>query len=229
MSLPLWSQKLISLYASHAANQFLLYGNVNDRFMLEGRTLGSLYEFLTKVMLPRFDVVLSYDLGNGIRIDKGGEIVQKWPAYRETPELPRSPRAATEWLTRFFRYSANLARLGQEWFQVGFYMKSAHLVAPALPGALNYDLSALAMLMRDWAADDALTRHALATFLIAENLNDLHPLLVNHPRAAPIEVPLPSTAELRDALAFFATTHGAVLAEFAPTYDSLAHQLTGTT
>jgi hypothetical protein len=227
--MPSWAERVIALYQAHAANQFLLYGNVNDRFLLDSRTLGSLPEFLNRVILPRFDVVLSYDLGNGVRIEKGGDIVTKWPAYKEHPELPRAPRPATEWLTRFFRYAANLARLGQESFQVGFYMKSAHLVAPALPGALNYDLSALAMLMRDWAADDLLTRHSLATFLIAENLNDLHPLLVNHPRAAPIEVPLPSTTELREALTLFAADHAAVLAEFAPTYDTIAHQLTGTT
>jgi len=229
MALPSWADRLISLYQSGAANQFLLFGNVNDRFLLDGRTLGSLPEFLSKVILPRFDVVLSYDLGNGVRIEKGGEIVTRWPAFKENSELPRAPRAATEWLTRFFRYAANLARLGQDSFQIGFYMKSAHLVAPALPGALNYDLSALAMLMRDWAADDALTRHALATFLIAENLNDLHPLLVNHPRAAPLEVPLPSTNDLREALQFLSADHGAVLAEFAPAYETLAHQLTGTT
>ncbi|MFP5247523.1 MAG: AAA family ATPase, partial [Thermoanaerobaculia bacterium] len=227
--MPPWAERLISLYQSHAANQFLLFGNVNDRFLLDGRTLGSLTEFLSRMILPRFDVVLSYDLGNGVRVEKGGEIVTKWPAFKENPELPRAPRAATEWLTRFFRYSANLARLGQESFQIGFYMKAAHLVAPALPGALNYDLSALASLMRDWAADDALTRHSLATFLIAENLNDLHPLLVNHPRAAPIEVPLPSTSQLRDAIALLANEHASVLSEFAPAYDTLAHQLTGTT
>jgi hypothetical protein len=174
-------------------------------------------------------VVLSYDLGNGVRIDKGSEIVTKWPAFKENPELPRAPRAATEWLTRFFRYSANLARLGHESYQVGFYMKSAHLVAPSLPGALNYDLSALAMLMRDWASDDQLIRHSLATFLVAENLNDLHPLLVNHPRAAPIEVPLPSTDELRDALQLLGGEHASVLTEFAPSYETLAQQLTGTT
>jgi hypothetical protein len=229
VTLPAWATRLRTLYESHAANQFLLFGNVNDRFLIDGKTLGSLPEFLTRVILPRFDVVLSYDLGNGVRIEKGGEIVTKWPGYKENPELPRAPRQATEWLTRFFRYSANLARLGQDSHQVGFLMKAAHLVAPALPGALNYDLSALALLMRDWAADDALTRHALATFLVAENLNDMHPLLVNHPRAAAIEVPLPTTEELREGLSFLAKDHATTLAEFAPEYETLAHQLTGTT
>lgn len=228
--LPDWSTRLIALYQSHAANQFLLYGNVNDRFVLpvgEKRTLGSLYDFLGKVMMPRFDVVLSYDLGNGVRIEKGGEIVTKWPAYKENPELPRAPRVAVEWLTRFFRYAANLARLGQESFQIGFVMRAAHLVVPALPGALNYDLNALALLMRDWASDDALSRHALVTWLISDNLNDLHPLLVNNPRAASVEIPLPGTVDLRGALDLLAVDAPNALSQMS--LDTLAHQLTGST
>ena len=230
--LPTWATRLTALYESHAANQFLLYGNVNDRFLLtagDKRTLGTLYDFLTRVMMPRFDVILSYDLGNGVRVDRGGEIITRWPAFKENPELPRAPRAAIEWLTRFFRYSANLATLGQEKLQIGFYMKAAHLVAPALPGALNYDLNALALLMRDWSADEQLARHSLVTFLIADNLHDLHPLLVSNPRAASIEVPIPAPEELRDALAFLATEHRETLAEFAPSFDTLAPQLTGST
>src|SRR5215212_4907560 len=232
MTLPTWANKLITLYESQAANQFLLYGNVNDRFLLrsgEKPALGTLYEFLTRVMMPRFDVILSYDLGNGVRVERGGEIVTRWPAFKESPELPRAPRPAIEWLTRFFRYSANLARLGQDKYQIGFYMKAAHLVAPALPGALNYDLNALALLMRDWSSDEQLARHSLVTFLIADNLNDLHQLLVSNPRAASIEVPIPAPAELRDSLELLSADHGETLAEFAPSFDALAHQLTGTT
>ena len=97
MPLPTWAEKLIALYQSHSANQFLLYGNVNDRFLLrtgDATTLGSLSELLGRVIMPRFDVVLSYDLGNGIRVEKGGEIVSAWPGFKEHPDLPRAPRAA---------------------------------------------------------------------------------------------------------------------------------------
>jgi hypothetical protein len=228
--LPPWATQLIALYESHAASQFLLYGNVNDRFVLpigEKPALGSLYAFLTRVLMPRFDIILSYDLGNGVRIEKGAELVTKWPGFKENPELPRAPRAAAEWLTRFFRDSANLARLGQDSHQIGFTMKAAHLVAPALPGALNYDLSALAMLMRDWATDDQLAQFRLATWLVADNLHDVHPLLVNNPRAASLEVPLPPTDELRRAIELFASEFPTALAEM--NRDTLAQQLTGTT
>ena len=43
------------------------------------RELGSLCDFLLRAMLPRFDVVLSYDLGNGIRVEKGDDIFSHGP------------------------------------------------------------------------------------------------------------------------------------------------------
>jgi hypothetical protein len=232
VNLPPWAAKLVSLYASHASNQFLLYGNINDRFVLpvgDKRTIGTLHDFLTKVMMPRFDVILSYDLGNGIRIEKGAELLAKWPALKETPELPRQPRQAVEFLTRLFRYSANLAKLGQESHQIGFYMKAAHLVVPSLPGALNYDLNALALLMRDWAADDNLVRHSLVTWLISDNLHDVHSLLVNNPRSSSVEIPLPSTDDLREAINLLSSDFPIAVSEMSPPYDSLAQQLTGAT
>jgi hypothetical protein len=231
MALPDWAARLVTLYESQAANQFLLYGNVNDRFVLplaEGRTIGSIYDFLRKVMMPRFDVVLSYDLGNGIRIDKGGEVLQKWPGYKESPDLPRPPRLAIEWLTRYFRYAANVARLGQAPTQIGFTMKAAHLVVPASQVIPNYELSALALLMRDWASDD-LARHSLVTWLIADNRADVHPLLVNNPRTAAIEVPLPTADELRDVIEILAPQHPVALRELGAQTGQLAQQLVGTT
>jgi hypothetical protein len=231
MALPEWAARLVTLYESQAANQFLLYGNVNDRFVLplgEGRTIGSIYDFLRKVMMPRFDVVLTYDLGNGIRIDKGGEILQKWPGYKESPDLPRPPRQAIEWLTRYFRYAANVARLGQGTTQIGFTMKAAHLVVPASQVIPNYELSALALLMRDWANDD-LAQHALVTWLVADNRADVHPLLVNNPRTAAIEVPLPTTGELREVIEILAARHPVALRELGAQTEQLAQQLVGTT
>ena len=232
-ALPAWAAEMIALYQSHAASQFILSGNVNDRFLLPlgvGHTaLGTLTDFLARVLLPRFDVVLSYDLGNGLRVEKGGELFSQWPAFQQSPELPREPRAAVETITRYFRYNANLGRLGKPTLQVGFWLRSAHLVAPAVPGAMNYDLSALALLMRDWAGDALLGGTRLVTCLIADNLNDLHPLLVNDPRAAHLTLPLPNTSELRAALDLLAPAHPVALTEFSANLAPLADALTGST
>ena len=74
------------------------------------------------------------------------------------------------------------------------------MLAPALPGGVNHELHALALLMRDWADDPLLAEHALVTVLITESLNDLQPLLASNPRAAKIKLPLPSAAEIAEAV-----------------------------
>ena len=232
---PAWAREIAELYESDAASQFILYGNVSDRVMLslealgEKPSLGTLPDFLVKILMPRFDVVLSYDLGNGIRVEKGGEIFTQWPAFKENSDLPKNPRPATETLTHYFRYLANFARLKGSSTRVGCIVKAAHLVAPSLQGSLNYDLNALAMLMRDWATDSLLSGHHLATFLISDNLSDLHPLLVNNPQAAQIKVPLPSPDELTSAFTFLAPQFPKALNEYSNDVSKPAAQLAGAT
>jgi ATPase family associated with various cellular activities (AAA) len=227
--LPPWARDLIMLYESNAASQFILYGNVGDRMVLPGDKpeLGSLMDFLLRGMLPRFDVVLSYDIGNGIRVEKGNEIFSQWPALKEMGQLPRAPRQAIEAMTIFFRYAANLARLKRGNYHLGCVIRGASLVAPAIQGALNYDLSALASMIRDWSTDTLLAEHSLATFLITENLNDLHPLLVNNSRAAQVKIPLPPPEELCEAFRVLSPSYPTSLQTFAGRTDQLATQLAG--
>jgi hypothetical protein len=231
-NLPAWAQSLIERYESNAANQFLLYGNIADSVLLQspgGTRLGPLSEFLLSGLLNRFDVVLSYDLGNGIRIEKGAELFSKWPAFQESQKDWKSPRPAVETLTRYFRYCANLARLNQPALQVGCIIKNADLLAPPSPGGLDYNLNALASLIRDWANDALLTGHALATFLLTENLNDLHPLIVNNPRACRVKIDLPTVPQISDALQQLSAANSLAMSELAKDIPNSAAQLAGTT
>ena len=232
-ALPDWARDLVALYESGAANGFVLYGNVDDRMILpveNGQLLGNLGDFLLRVLLPSFDVVLSYDLGNGLRIERGGELFTQWPAYKQNPQLPKNPRPAIETLTHYFRYCANLTRLkSSNRVRVACIVKAAHLVAPALPGALNYDLNALALLMRDWTSDTLLTNHDLATFLLTENLSDLHPLLANNALAAQIKIPLPTPDDLQRAFSLLAPLYPAALREYSRDVGAAAQQLAGAT
>ena len=84
--LPSWSREIIDLYESHSTNQFVLYGNVADRFLIpaqKGTALGGLTDFIQETLLSRFDIIFSYDLGNGLRIEKGGALVSEWPHFKE--------------------------------------------------------------------------------------------------------------------------------------------------
>ena len=136
---------------------------------------------------------------------------------------------AIETLTRYFRYCANLTRLNQPAIQVGCIIKNADLLVPALQGGLDYDLNALASLIRDWSNDSLLSGHTLATFLLTENLNDLHTLIVNNPRVAQIKIDLPSPAELQDAFRVMAPSYPAALGDLAADPSAVTEQLAGAT
>jgi hypothetical protein len=231
-ALPTWARTIAESYESNAASQFVIYGNINDRMVLPeplAPRLGALADFLLGVLLCRFDVVLSYDLGNGIRIEKGAEIFSKWPHFQESQKDWKAPRPAVETLTRYFRYCANLTRLNQPGVQIGCIVKNADLLVPALQGGLDYDLNALASLIRDWSNESLLAGHALATFLLTENLNDLHPLIVNNPRIARVRIDLPSPGELLDGFRVMAPSFPVSLTGIATDLPAVAEQLAGIT
>ncbi len=243
-ALPAWAAQLVELYESNAASQFILHGNVTDRLLLPAggaapaagekaaataappaACLGSLSDLFLRLLLTRFDVVLSYDLGNGLRVEKGGDTFTKWPGFQESQEMPRAPRPALETVTRYYRYCANLARLGQPPQHVACIVKAAHLVVPSEAG--GYDVHALALLVRDWSSDELFTRHPLVTFLVTESLNELHPLLATNPRAPSVKVPLPSPEEIAGALALLAPGCPTALGALRDDLPAVARELAG--
>ncbi len=74
-SAPAWANDLALAYESGASSQFILFGNVHDRLAV-GERLVSLADFLEDTLLKSFGVVLSYDLGSGLIIERGGDIVR---------------------------------------------------------------------------------------------------------------------------------------------------------
>ncbi len=230
MALPAWASRLVDLYESGAYNQFLVFGNIQDRLIIPGTPprLGSLTEFLMAVLLPRFDVVLSYDLGNGIRVEKGAELFSTWPALKEKP-IVKQPLAAVEALTHYFRYCGNLARLQRQNIQVACIVKNTELIAPATGGATDHDLGALLTLIRDWSMDNLMTGHPLVTFLLTENLSDIHPLIAKNPRAERVQIPLPSNDEMLQSLEAMMSRYPFVLGGRGDQRIELAGALAGAT
>lgn len=219
---PIWSRELMELYESGAASQFILHGNVHDLVLLDGAGGGRLLEldeYLKQALLGRFDVVLSYDLGNGLRVEKGGDHYAQWPSARE-PGKTRVPREAIETLTHYLRFTANLAAVPNgKVLRVACLLRQCHLFIPAGNPGVSYELNATASLVREWASDPLITRHHAATFLMVENLHDLHSLVSGHARAARIALPLPPAGTVEHALRVWQDTYAQPL---APWRDKLA-------
>lgn len=219
-ALPPWASEVIDLYESGACAQFILHGNVDDRVLLPvtgaAPRIVSLDVFLRERLLVRFDVVISYDLGNGIRVEKGGDRFAEWPPAAKDVILAKAPREAIHVLTHYLRFCANIARLKPEKAtRVAVIVKNAGLIVPPSAGGASYELSAIASQLRDWAADSSIAEHHCTTFLLTENLNDLHPLVSRNPQAACIAVPLPQQAELQPALDFLNVVYPLPLKPFS--------------
>jgi ATP-dependent 26S proteasome regulatory subunit len=197
-----WAKDLITTFRSTASNQFILHGNVNDRMMLavDGKCkLGNLDDFLYEQLLKRFDIVLSYDLGKGLVVVR--ESTPDIFSFPDTKigEMPRMPKPAVELVSLYVRSRYNLSQLSATAprFKIAMIIKSANLVCPLVPNNINYDLSSLALSIRDWTIDTAMLGGSFISFVIAENLSDLHPVIANNSRAKRIEIPLPKKDELK--------------------------------
>ena len=79
---------------SGAAGQFILHGNTADRMLLrlhDGPKLGRLDDYLLDVLLPRFQVVLGYDPGFGLRVERGRELFALFRQHAAVAEQGASP------------------------------------------------------------------------------------------------------------------------------------------
>ncbi|MDA1005165.1 MAG: AAA family ATPase [Verrucomicrobia bacterium] len=231
-SLPSWAREVIARYESGTAGCFVLYGNINDRLLLppgSKKRLGRRHDFLLEALLPRFDVVLSYELGFGLRIERGGETFSEWPTAKESSDFPARPLEAVRFLTHYLIYCRNMKAVTGRAPQVAVIIRQAQLMAPAIPNALNNDLNALASLLRSWAADVNLQDHGQAAFLISDHLHSLHPLVAANPRMSAVEVPLLEKEDLQGALAVLAESCPLALQNFREDLGKPAERLTGTT
>lgn len=194
---PAWANELATAYESGAHGQFILYGNVHDRMAVNSR-LVNLAGYLEHDLLASFPIVLSYDLGNGLRIERGGEIVEKWSGA-SLSNLPREPLAAIQYISRYLRYFGNLRALGREVKEhVAVIVRGIDHIIPA-DGA-GYDHGSLTSILREWASESPFADLPFTSILIADNLNDVEPLVAYNTHTARIRVPLPDAAALESAL-----------------------------
>lgn len=241
MSTPAWADTIRRLYLSNAANQFVIHGNVQDRLLIgeagaQSAVMGNLIEFLTKQQLQRFDLVLSYELGAGLRIESGEAFFKQ---LRFSDELPKDPMQAIGYLDKFLRFCVNLRRLapgspeasvlaGRN-HHIAVIIKSAELIFPVAKQVRDYQLNSMASVVRAWSHESFFLEQNLAVLLLTEHLNDLNHLLSQNQRAAQIEIPMPGPGELNGAFRFFEKVYPAALANFTGKPEFPATRLAGAT
>ncbi len=230
-----WTERIRRHYLANASNQFVLHGNVSDRFLLAGRDgsreVGSLTERLMSDLLARFDLVVSYELGRGLQVLAGEALLDQ---IGPKGERPSDPAQAIGWLDHLLRVCVNLRGIAPKQaagrnHHVAVIIGGADLIFPMARQVRDYALSSMAAVVRAWSQESHYLEQNLAVFLLTENLADLHGLLTQNPRATLVEVPLPGVAELEPLIETMAARHPAVLANFADRLDFPAARLAGAT
>lgn len=250
-----WISRLEELYASGAACQFIVHGNVQDVYWhapAESKPVGlvppgdaaaaagarrrdpfadylDLDSYLVRRLLGGFSIILEVDLAHGIEVHRGRELLEGWDGLRDLSELRDSPKAYLMTLRRLFLFLNNRAVGDRRAVHVAAILRDAQLLVPGEASNVYFDLGACATLVRDWSRPNTHEWFSLTTFLLAENLADLHPIVRTNPLAASLEVTLPSEALLIEDLKRLEPAFADTMGEFAGRPEVLARKLRGLT
>ena len=240
MDLPAWAVEMRDLFRSGSVSQFLLHGNVFDAITtpdIQESRLVSLGAFLDEVMFEKYDVILHYDRGKGIRAARGAEDWGEWLRSalgdQASSIVPlREPGAAMELIDRYLLRSLNLQSLrGRESapLKIAVIIEFAEFVVPrGDPLQLGGAFSCNVVKVLGWANDPAILRSDIVTVLIAEGLHDLNSLVVENPHAAALNIPLPDEKEMSEYVAMLAAGSLRELASQSELpLETLGRRLTG--
>ena len=210
---PAWAAEIALAYESTSQGQFILSGNVHDRIPLKGKLI-NLVGYIETELLAGFQIVFSFDLGNGLRVTRGADLLEGWSGAKRLDGTIRQPLMSVELVSAYLRYLANLQTLRQDKpLHVAAILRGADEILPAT-GNGGHEFGGLASLLRDWAGETPFCNLPFVSLLIADNINDLHPSVAFNPRAARVQVPLPPVATLGAALTLLRR-------DFAPAFEGL--------
>jgi AAA+ superfamily predicted ATPase len=186
---------------------FLLHGNVRDLVPVAppgaDATSGwaTVNDFLARELFGRWDIVLAYDVGKGLRPLAGPDPARlrsmaQWLTERlgNAASWPREPDAAINAIDALLE--RNLLEAPEQRKRIALVLDYAQYLAP--PGdAATSARGAAARLVRmlAWATNPLLRRVNVAIVLITDSMAELHPHLVTNPAVTTIDIPLPDPAE----------------------------------
>jgi AAA+ superfamily predicted ATPase len=229
--LPGWASRLSELYFSGTTSLFALHGNIQD-LVPNGETFSPLPDFLAEQIFGRWDLILHYDLGRGLRVFAGSDsdrlkamVVLANRRVGDLSAARRDPAMAFAMIDRFVQNNVMAAE--GERVSAAIIVEHASFLLPAgEPGRLSVPAATQVVTLLNWAASPHLKRLNMAFLLIDEKLAALSERLTANPHTAAIEVPLPEITERQRFIGF--TTAGRDLAEISDfTAEGLAAQTAG--
>ena len=203
---PDWAERLGDAYLSGTSCVFLLHGNVRDAVPIapsgatpDAASWGSLQEFLAREIFGRWDVVLGYDVGRGLRPLAGNDparlrTMAQWLSERlgNASGWPREPEAAIGAIDAILE--RNLIDPPEQRKRIAIVLDYAQYLVPDAEGGGRAGAGRLVRVL-SWATNPLLRRVNVAIVLVADTLAEVHPRLASNPAVTAIDVPLPDRDE----------------------------------
>jgi len=207
---PAWAERLGDAYLSGTSCVFMLHGNVRDLVPVaalpaDGKgaadAWGTVPDFLSREMFGRWDVVLGYDVGKGLRPLAGSDptrlrTMAQWLTERlgNAANWPRDPDQAIAAIDAILE--RNLIDPPEQRKRIAVVLDYAQYLAPAGDAAAGARGGAGRLVrILAWATNPLLRRVNVAVVLLTDALAEMHPRLVANPAVTAIDVPLPDGAE----------------------------------
>lgn len=232
--MPSWVDTIRAHYSSDASRQFILYGNTDDVYPLALPAKGmaprktqlvGLGDFLQKELLGGFDVLIAYSAAAGIQILRGKELTSQWSDVARLGSCA-THRQAAEAIKVLLLFLDHLSAQLKKPVSAACIIEGAELVIPNDGTRLQQDVSTTAAIVRSWSQPSLNESFVLTSFLIARNLAELSLIVTQNPRAALVEVPMPSEEEVLAELQRD-PAYAPVLIEFQSDLRALAKRLSG--
>ena len=199
--LPEWTNELKRRYLRGESSLFVLYGNVYDTILHDGKQL-SLTDFLVnEVLKPSKDLVGVFNISTGFRV-----------AHRKSTEDGRkntldvlssltTAHSKTQWLEalEILLTGTNIGTTARN----ALVLEYAETIAPNGDPSFQADTDRAAIVtLHRWSFLPTIQSQDNIIILLTENLSELSPKIVSNPRVAAIEVPLPDEENRQKSIAF---------------------------
>ncbi|MCX7428286.1 MAG: AAA family ATPase [Planctomycetia bacterium] len=223
---PDWATELADLYFSGSVCLFVLHGNVHDLVRCPGDgedEYCDLSEFLTTQVFGKWDLVLGYDLGRGLRPRAGSDsgrlkAMQQYLTARwgEFGQWPREPDRVLPLLDSLIERILVEDAAGSK--SVAVLLEYAQYLVPAGDvNALAQSHASRLVRLLNWAQNPRMKQCNMAVCLVVDRLGEINDRLVESPHVAAFEVPLPDRDQRLGFIQWASRgTDFATLADFSP-------------
>jgi hypothetical protein len=201
---PGWARSLAEQYFSGTASVFVLHGNTYDLVPLVNpdedgvADYGTVPDFLAEQMFGRWDLVLHYDLGRGLRSFAGRSekrlkemVALATRRIGDLSTMKNDPAIVIGLLDLLVR--DNVMAAPEKRLKIAILINQASFLFPAgEPGRTNFAAAGMLVTLHNWATSTHVKHLEMACVLVDERRSDISDRVTGNPHVATVELPLPS-------------------------------------